>query len=177
LSSVIRPATQDDLVPCLQLSGDCTTEHVWQVAQREVDDQITVTMNDVRLPRPMPVEYPRSPADIREIWNASDALLIAEQDGILGGYLDLHAERWHQTVWVKDLIVAELYRRHGIGTALIQAAIRWARAEKMRALMVEAQSQNGPAICFYRKQGFAFCGFNERYYANQIALFFARRIK
>jgi ribosomal protein S18 acetylase RimI-like enzyme len=44
--------------------------------------------------------------------------------------------------------------------------------------MLETQTKNHPAICFYRKHGFVFCGFNDRYYTNQdIALFFAQNLR
>ena len=44
--------------------------------------------------------------------------------------------------------------------------------------MFETQTKNYPAICFYRKHRFVFCGFNDRYYTNQdIALFFAQSLR
>lgn len=176
MSAHIRPATQEDLTPCLRMSGGCASEHIWQIAQRESDDQITVTFSNVKLPRPMQVKYPRSAEDIMGVWKTSDALLVAEQDGVLGGFVDLRIERGHQLAWVRNLIVAEPYRRLGLGSALVRAAERWAQNHKLPTLLVEAQSQNGPAIQFYRALGFTFCGFNERYFANQVALFFARRV-
>jgi ribosomal protein S18 acetylase RimI-like enzyme len=177
VSARIRPATQDDLKPCLRLSGACASDRIWQIGQREGEDQIAITFTDVRLPRPMPVEYPRTPEDIMGVWDASDALLVAEQEGIIGGFVDMRIERGHHLAWVRNLIVAEQYRRRGLGSALLRAADRWAHAQKIPTLLVEAQSQNGPAIAFYRALGFTFCGFNERYFANQVALFFARRVK
>lgn len=176
MSPVIRFATSEDLQACLHISGACETEHVWQLTQREQPDQIAIMLSDVRLPRPMRVEYPRSAEDILSVWKTADALLVAEERGAICGFADLHAETWHDLAWVKNLIVAEPFRRQGIGSALLAAAIRWAHSQRLQTLMVEAQSQNWPAICFYRKHGFAFCGFNDRYYVNQIALFFTRRV-
>jgi len=177
VSARIRPATQEDLTPCLRLSGVCTSDRIWQIAEREEEDQFTITFTDVRLPRPMSVEYPRTPEEIMGVWKTSDALLVAEQNGIIGGFVDLRIEGGHNLAWVRNLIVAEPYRRLGLGSALLRAADRWAGAQKISSLLVEAQSQNGPAIAFYRAAGFTFCGFNERYYVNQVALFFARRVK
>jgi len=177
MAARIRPATQADLDICLHMSGACATEHVWQIAQRQQEDQITITLCEVRLPRSMAVEYPRTPAEIAGVWQTSDAMLVAEQGGVLGGYFDLRAEPGQGLALVRDIVVAEPYRRRGIGAALVRAADRWAREHGLHTLIVEAQSQNGPAISFYRKLGFAFCGFNERYYTNQVALFFARRVK
>jgi len=178
LSVIVRPATNDDLAVCLRMSGACTTEHVWQLIQREEEEQIAVTLSDVRLPRPMPAEYPRTPQQIREVWKSSDAMLVAaEEDGTPCGFVDLCAEPWHGIVWAKNVIVDAPFRWRGIGSALIGAANRWTQERRLGALMVEAPSQNWPAICFFRKLGFTFCGFNDRYYSNQIALFFMRRAK
>jgi len=73
--------------------------------------------------------------------------------------------------------VAKEYRRQGIGTALMKAALRWAEERNLRTIMLETQTKNYPAICFYQRHGFVFCGFNDHYYATQdIALFFAHNL-
>jgi hypothetical protein len=42
-------------------------------------------------------------------------------------------------------------------------------------MMTVVQSKKYPAICFLEKNGFDFCGYNERFYRNQdIALYFGR---
>lgn len=177
MGAVIRLANEEDLEAGLAIEGACTTEHVWQVTRRDAEDQLMVTFNDVRLPRPMSVEYPRSAHDIAEIWKTSDAVLVADLDGAVGGFLTLRAERWRRSAWITDVVVAEPCRRMGIGTALVTAARQWAHSRRLQTIIAEAQSQNGPAIAFFNKQGFTFCGFHERYYANQIALFFARGVR
>jgi len=136
-----------------------------------------VSLSSVRLPRTMDVNYPRSSRDILETWKKTDALIVAEGRGEICGFIDIQAEPWNDIAWVKNLIVASSHRRQGVGSALLASADHWTRNRGLQALMVEAQSQNWPAIRFYRKNGFAFCGFNDRYYANRIALFFTRRVK
>lgn len=176
MSATIRFARNEDLEACLQLSGVCTSNHIWQLTQREHKEQIGIALSEIRLPRPMLVEYPRSPEDIIEIWKSMSALLVADLQGTVCGFLDLHAEPWHDIASVKNLVVGEHFRRQGIGSDLIAAASQWARSQRLGSLMAEAQSQNWPAICFFRKRGFTFCGFNDRYYANQIAIFFTQRV-
>jgi ribosomal protein S18 acetylase RimI-like enzyme len=79
---------------------------------------------------------------------------------------------------VADLVVAPEHRRQGIAARLLQAGAEWARKAGLSRLMVEAQTKNYPAICFLERQGFAFCGYNDRYYANQdIALFFSSSLR
>jgi ribosomal protein S18 acetylase RimI-like enzyme len=53
-------------------------------------------------------------------------------------------------------------------------ASQWARKQGALTILAETTTKNYPALCFYQKLGFQFCGFNDHYYANQdIALFFA----
>lgn len=176
LSPQIRVASSEDLETLLRMDGSCTSEHVYQITQREDSDQIMITLIDVRLPRPMEVKYPRSARDILEALKKTDALLVAEEGKRSCGYVDLQIEPWQGIVWVKNLIVAARFRRQGVGSALLAAAEHWSRTRGMQALMIEAQSQNWPAIRFYKKNGFSFCGFNDRYYVDQIALFFTRPV-
>ena len=66
----------------------------------------------------------------------------------------------------------------GIGTALIRHARQWAREQGLQMLLAEATTKNYPALCFYQKLGFQFCGFNDHYYTNQdIALFFVQALR
>ena len=60
MSIAVRAATNEDAPLCLAMSGACTTEHVWQIAQRDGEEHIAVAISDVRLPRPMVVDYPRT---------------------------------------------------------------------------------------------------------------------
>jgi ribosomal protein S18 acetylase RimI-like enzyme len=57
-------------------------------------------------------------------------------------------------------------------------ARKWARKRGLRSIQAEATTKNYPALCFYQKLGFQFCGYNDSYYANQdIALFFVLALR
>jgi len=61
---------------------------------------------------------------------------------------------------------------------LVRHARQWAWEQKLQTILVEATTKNYPALCFYQKLGFQFCGFNDHYYINQdIALFFVQRLR
>ena len=67
--------------------------------------------------------------------------------------------------------------RRKIASALLEQTIRWARLHDLNHLTLEMQTKNHPAICFARKHGFSFCGFNDHYYMNRdIALFFGKSL-
>jgi GNAT superfamily N-acetyltransferase len=172
----IRPALATDLARCLTLDPSFVTDRVWQMDTRAPAGQIAVTFRTVRLPREMRVAYPREARMLAAGWQAYAAILIADQPHGLAGYAALTAspQAPQAAVWVNDLVVAKAVRRTGVGSGLLKAAADWGRAQQLKWLVVEVQTKNYPAISFCQKQGLKFCGFNDRYFANQdIALFFA----
>ncbi len=174
---IVRPAELTDLKACLEIDHSYVTNHVWQMEESEGNGKVTVIFRSVRLPRPVRVKYPKDYDHLLESWRRGECFLVAEEDGGVRGYLDMSVQPWHSTGWLDNLAVAKRYRRQGIGTALLKRAAEWARLQGLERLMLEIQTKNYPALCFCQKNGFVFCGFNDRYYTNQdIALFFARSI-
>jgi ribosomal protein S18 acetylase RimI-like enzyme len=175
---IIRPAELGDLNACFTIDHSYQTDYVWQMEEREEEGHVTVTFRAVRLPRTMRVDYPRDRDYLLDNWQRGEYFLVADQDGKVRGYLDMTVRTWHATGWINNLAVGKRHRRQGIGGALLKAAIEWAREQGLRQLMLETQTKNYPAICFYQKHRFVFCGFNDHYYTNQdIALFFAQSLR
>jgi GNAT superfamily N-acetyltransferase len=126
----------------------------------------------------MRVTFTHDAQRLADEWNRRVCFLVAEQDGIVKGYLNLMLAAAAETGWVADCVVERRYRRAGVGSVLLAAAAQWSRANRLKRLIVEMQSKNYPAICFAQKHGLAFCGYNDRYYANQdVALFFGQTLK
>lgn len=177
----IRPAELEDLEACLNIDHSYLTDHVWQMEVREAKAAVTVNFRTVRLPRPVHVKYPRNRESLMAEWHRRDCFLVATVDSnqqnqasSIVGYLTMGEHNWHKTGWVADLVIAPIQRRKGTAAALLHAAKDWAREAGLRRLMVETQTKNHPALCFLERQGFSFCGYNDRYYDNQdIALFFS----
>jgi ribosomal protein S18 acetylase RimI-like enzyme len=175
---IVRPATLADMNACLFLDHNVVTDHVWQMQVQEVESQVSVTFHTVRLPRHMQVVYPHDVEQLVENWQRGEGFLVAEVDGQVQGYVDLSARPWQKVGWVANLAVERGYRRRGIGSTLIRHARLWAREQGLDKLAAEATTKNYPALCFYQKLGFQFCGFNDHYYANQdIALFFVQALR
>ncbi|MBN1220150.1 MAG: GNAT family N-acetyltransferase [Anaerolineae bacterium] len=172
----IYPAELVDINLFCQMNMSYTTDYVWQMRTRGDGRTIDVHFDTIRLPRPMRVEYPRSPDELVEHWQLEECFLVARdlKDEAIG-FIDAQSQPWQNVLWVSNLAVDPSYRRQGVGTLLLEAANQWARGHALNRLMLEVQTKNHPAISFALKHGFQFCGYNERYYPNgDIALFFSR---
>ncbi len=87
-----------------------------------------------------------------------EAHLVAELDGRLAGYIRLKpvtplAENAH-VLGVMGLAVAPWARQRGVGSALLAAAERSARARGMRKLSLRVLSTNVTAQRLYERAGF-----------------------
>jgi ribosomal protein S18 acetylase RimI-like enzyme len=172
----VHPAELVDINFCCQINMSYTTDYVWQMRTGGDGRTVDIHFDTIRLPRPMRVEYPRLSDELIEHWQREECFLIIRgmQDEIIG-FVDAQAQRWHNVLWVSNLVVDSRYRRKGFGSILLKQANRWAVEQNLNRLMLEVQTKNHPAIAFAQKHGFQFCGYNERYYPNgDIALFFSR---
>jgi ribosomal protein S18 acetylase RimI-like enzyme len=191
---LIRLALLSDLNACLGLNANSQTDHVWQMDAREEAGSRIIRFHTVRLPRVMRVAYPRRRDDLLACWQNGSTVLVAsdrqihdpgaewtngqaEEAARVFGYCQIDVQPWQQMLWVSHLIVDRPFRRRGIGTALIKAARTVGRQQGLKRLIVAVQTKNYPAISFYEKQGFGFCGFSDQYFVNRdIALFFSAKI-
>lgn len=174
----IRPAIEADIPRLVAIEHDYTSDYVWQLEVHEEENQLEVNFRQVRLPRSVRVDYPRSPQNLLKDWSYRTALLIALHEGEPVGYISTNKNMAPMTNWITDLAVARRMRRRGVGSALVLAAQEWARQFFPYRMVLEMQPKNYPAICMAKKIGFEFCGYNDRYYPNRdIALFFSRSVR
>jgi ribosomal protein S18 acetylase RimI-like enzyme len=175
----IRDAVAEDIPKLTNLDHDYASDYVWQMDVQSPDEgQIEVFFRQVRLPRSVKVEYPRSAQLLAEEWIKRSGLLVAVHDNALVGYIGLMLEMAPQTAWVTDLVVSRGMRRKGIGSALVVSGMAWGMQHKCYRLVLEMQPKNFPAISLAKKLGFEFSGFNDHYYLNHdVALFFAKALR
>lgn len=95
--------------------------------------------------------------------------IIEEKDGRqeLAACIETCPEEWSNRLLVTELWVHEKLRRKGIGHALMAIAKRQAVLEHRRAIILETQSCNVPAIRFYMQEGFELIGFDSCCYSNR----------
>ena len=63
-------------------------------------------------------------------------------------------EQEHDAAYLISMWVAPEARRHGIGSALVDAVVQWARAQGLARLLLDVAEANGAAIAFYTREGF-----------------------
>lgn len=82
-----------------------------------------------------------------------DGDFLAEEGGDIIGSLHVHANRYHGYGEI-GMMVARDWRGRGVGTALMEAAIAWAREQGLHKLSLDVFPHNEAAIALYRKLGF-----------------------
>ena len=87
---------------------------------------------------------------VREVLIGQQRVVLAEQDGVLLGFLAEHDG------WVTQLYLAPEVRGRGIGTALLEDAKR-----RNAALELWCFAQNLPARAFYEARGFVAVEFTD----------------
>ncbi len=173
----IRPAISTDIPKMISLDHNFATGHVWQMTLDLTDTQTQVSFREVRLPREVHVNYPRIPHKMADDWTKRDLLLLAEENEVVRGYISVRLGLAPASAWVEDLVVDRIYRRNGIGSALVLAAQDWCGKKGIHRLTMEMQPKNYPALQFASKLGFEFSGYNDQYYRDQeIAIFFSSYI-
>jgi RimJ/RimL family protein N-acetyltransferase len=95
------------------------------------------------------------------------AVYVAETpDGELVGRLSLARDPHPGSAHVADLglMVAKAFRRRGLGRALLEEAVAWARASGIEKLELHVFPHNEPAIRLYERFGFEREGYRRRHY-------------
>jgi GNAT superfamily N-acetyltransferase len=172
---LIRPAVSPDIEFLSNIEHCVKTDRVWQISNQMEDDNRAVNFSESHLPREMRLTYPYSPEMLPERWKNYSAMLVGCVDNIPVGYISMISYFSPNLVWIKDLVVDEIYRRKGIATSLLQSGVDWKNARGIARMMMEMSSKNFPAICFAKKMGFEFSGFNDYFFSNHdIAIFFSK---
>jgi ribosomal protein S18 acetylase RimI-like enzyme len=92
----------------------------------------------------------------RRSWTDDEAELVAIEGGRLVGHLMLSRERHPVTRHVATLAIAVApdRRRRGVGSALMDAGIAWARGRGVDKLLLSVYPHNEAALALYRRFGF-----------------------
>lgn len=83
------------------------------------------------------------------------------------GWIELGYESWNNRMRVWELLVEKEFRKRGIGTLLMNNAVKIAREKGARMLVLETQTNNAEAIDFYLQFGFSLIGLDVNAYSNE----------
>jgi len=89
---------------------------------------------------------------------------------------------WNRILWIHEFHIAADVRGQGLGRQLMDAMADRARQNGLRALQVETQNTNVPAIRFYRQVGYEIEAIDLSYYTNrdvedyEVAIFMRRKL-
>ncbi len=137
-SAFVRRAVPGDAESITELVNIVGAERRWTLRERA-----TWTLDQER-------------ATIAAADGTRSVFLVAEVDGRVAGILYLARGQWPKNEHVAELSMSCLpaARGVGLGTALLEAAVQWARSVGVRKLSLEVFSSNEPAVRLYRKLGF-----------------------
>jgi ribosomal protein S18 acetylase RimI-like enzyme len=130
----IRPAGADDLPAMTRLLQELFA----------VETEFAVDTEKQRCGLSMLLDSPSAEVWVAErhgrvVGMVSVQLVVSTAEGGLSGLLE-------------DLVVSSVYRRRGLGKALLNAAVKWAREQGATRIQLLADGRNVPALIFYRKQ-------------------------
>ena len=128
-----------------------------RLALQATDSQVSYTIIDVP---PFEKTYPPeefNPAHY--LANPERAIFIAYLDGRPAGQVRL-GRWWNRFAYVEDIKVQPDCRRQGVGRALLEQAVAWARQGGFPGLMLETQDINVAACRLYASCGMTLGGFD-----------------
>lgn len=179
-SLTFRDGTRSDIAACLALDHSYETDFVWQMRIEDNPEQRQISFQRERLPRTLDAEWPKSEHRLQLALDKQQCFLVAQfsDDKEIVAYLSMRSDPVYHQARLQDLLVSRPYRRHKVGSGLLNIARNWARQHQLTRLVAELQTQNYPGIVFCQRSGFSFSGFNDQYFPNQdIAIFFSEALR
>jgi len=148
-----------------QLAFHYISQNYYDVEIDHIDSGFQVSF----IRKPYGVPFEKMPGDSDKLfqpWCDDVKAWGIVEDSRLVAVIETAVEEWSNRLRVTELWVDDNYHRRGIGTALMDIAVRRAKDEKRRAIMLETQTCNENAIAFYLAYGFKLIGFDACCYGN-----------
>jgi ribosomal protein S18 acetylase RimI-like enzyme len=167
------------------VDADYTSPAKYAVHKHEDEQRTTIEIELVALEQPYAKHWqPFEAEEVRRYQEyARTGLSLGAYDGErLIGIALTEPRSWNGTLWVWEFYIDTPYRGRGIGRRLMEGVVAIARQRGFRAVGLETQNTNVPAIRFYRKLGFEIEGIDLSLYSNrdvsegEVALFMKRKI-
>ncbi|HBY96852.1 MAG TPA: hypothetical protein DEP84_23375 [Chloroflexi bacterium] len=170
---VIRPLRYGDLVALDQIDPNFVSESYLDVETEREGGSITWRLVERPFKQPFQKEigYRYDTAELARtrlrLKEGRSLQLIAERAGRLVAILEVEPEEWRNTAIIWTLFVDTAARGRGLGRLLFERAVTWARERGFRALVLETQTNNVPAVRFYQRLGCQTAGLDTYFYTNR----------
>lgn len=181
----LRPPHPFDLNAFTTLAGGYTTAEVYRVDHHDGEAGAAIALTLTPLAAPRRYTFPYSVEELAHYAALAEGeFAVGAYDGAAWVGVAVGERRdWNRSLWVHEFHVAPDYQRQGVGRRLMDTLAGRAAAAGLRALTLETQNTNVPAIRFYRAAGFVIEGVDVGYYTNDdlgpdgtVAVFMRRRL-
>jgi ribosomal protein S18 acetylase RimI-like enzyme len=167
-----QPLTRNHIARLREIRADYVSDRYLRVVKTGESFEIGFALRVDELEEPfrsqgLSIVRRQDKEEIRSRMDGDTLQLVVEENKRLIGFLDVEIESWRSVAKVWNLLVDEGYRRQGIGTDLMARAKAFAREKDCRAIVVETQATNWPALNFYLEMGFQICAVDDHFYTNR----------
>ncbi|MHA6533921.1 GNAT family N-acetyltransferase [Paenibacillus sp. BAC0078] len=151
----------EDQIRRMDIEDSFTVDSVLVLSFKE--NQFSYTVKDIPSYEKRYMEDRSEPEDTTDYSgyiNSPDQavyLAFAKQQAV--GYIMLK-KNWNNYALIEMIQVDKRFRRHRVGSQLMEQAKRWALERGLPGIMLETQSNNVRACRFYEKCGFVIGGFD-----------------
>lgn len=160
------------------------TNYKYEIKKEENNGEVRISLKPRLLDKTFRKEWPHLEEDMawyNEIIGHGYSLGAYAGDRLVGVVIT-EMRSWNNTLWIADIMIAEDHRGMHIGSKLIHGLTTLAAANNVRVIALETQSNNMPAINFYKKMGFDIEGLDLSLYTNddvekdEIALYMKKKL-
>jgi GNAT superfamily N-acetyltransferase len=119
----IRTAVSPDFSLLSAFNHTVKTDMIWQMDRVAENGFEAANFREIRLPRPIQVDYPYSVDNLLDRSKTMAVVLLACMDEVPVGYIGLSTLQAGSTSWIRDLAVHERWQRRGFASVLLKAAL------------------------------------------------------
>lgn len=143
----------------------------YQAKKVESEKRVALSLELVKLKAPYVKKWDQGPSQVERLREmiAKGLSYGAYVGDRMVGLLVMERRVWNDTLHIEDLEVMPDWWGQGVGRLLMARAEEVARALGVRAISLETQNTNVPAIRFYRRNGYEIDGIDLSLYTNSDA--------
>ncbi len=138
----------------------------------------SIALEERPLPRSITKRYPID--EVFASWASWQHGWVAEIDGMVRGFATVEYVAWHQRLVLWFLYVEPVFRRLGVGRALLAEVEQHGRNVGATQVWLETSNVNVPGVRAYERLGYTLCGVDSLYYGSYMpaesAIYMARSL-